>query len=189
MEHNSMTKQRLRQNLLRHKALDSTEQQMLVRMIDFIRNHPNKCCDRSLQCGHFTASAWILDSDSRTKVLLTHHYKLKRWLQLGGHADGNADLLEVALREAGEESGLKSITVVSDTVFDVDIHIIPPYESEPEHFHYDVRFLFLADIKEQFIVSDESNSLAWLPLPTIEKLSPIDSMRRLIRKTRLRFTA
>src|SRR5688572_26513021 len=68
------------------------------------------CCERTLVSGHCTGSAWLVSADGE-RVLLTHHRKLQRWLQLGGHADGDTDLAAVALREAQEESGLAGLSV------------------------------------------------------------------------------
>ena len=88
----------------------------------FAAGHPD-CCERTLAIGHFTGSAWLVSADGQ-RVLLTHHRKLHRWLQLGGHADGEGDLAAVALREAQEESGLGGLSV-EDFVFDLDRHLIP----------------------------------------------------------------
>lgn len=88
-----------------------------------------------------TGSAWLLNPDG-TKVLLTHHKKLNRWLQFGGHSDGESNTWNVALREVTEESGIQNIQFVSSDIFDVDIHTIPENskKNEPEHKHYDIRF-------------------------------------------------
>jgi hypothetical protein len=101
------------------------------------------CFERSCVPGHFTGSAWLVDRTGQ-RVLLTHHRKLDRWLQLGGHADGDGDLAGVALREAEEESGLTDL-VVEPEIFDLDRHVIPARGNEPEHWHYDVRFVVCAN--------------------------------------------
>lgn len=112
--------------------------------------------------GHITASSWIVDKDRRF-ALLTHHAKLNRWLQPGGHADGNEDVLAVAQREAYEETGLTSLQLVHPGIFDLDIHLIPARDDFPEHYHYDVRFLFQANKDEAITVSSESHAVAWVP--------------------------
>jgi 8-oxo-dGTP pyrophosphatase MutT (NUDIX family) len=163
---------------------DPAERSMLAEILHLIQTHPADCAHRSLLHGHLTASAWILNAN-RTHVLMTHHRKLNRWLQLGGHADGDLDLPRVALREAREESGLNSIRFLADDPFDVDIHNIPARKDVPQHLHYDVRFLFTADDQEPLVISNESLDLAWL---AINQLEPPDaSIQRLIRKTQQRF--
>jgi 8-oxo-dGTP pyrophosphatase MutT (NUDIX family) len=165
---------------------DPAERAMLADIIHLINAHPTDCASRSLLHGHLTASAWILNS-SRTHVLMTHHRKLNRWLQLGGHADGDLDLERVALREAQEESGLKSVHCVERVPFDVDVHTIPARTNVPEHLHYDVRFLFAADEAEPLVMSDESLDLAWVALQHLKKDDPDASIQRLIAKTEERF--
>lgn len=132
--------------------------------------------------GHVTASAWVLDS-SKSKVLMTHHVKLEKWLQLGGHADGQNDMLSVAFREAMEESGLISIEPLHENIFDVDVHMIPEQKNFPAHFHYDVRFLFHADETEPFHISNESYNLQWISLEDISRFNDEDSIIRLITKS------
>lgn len=159
------------------------EREFRVRFLNFINNNPN-CFERTLLEGHITGSAWIVNHD-RTKFLMTHHQKLDRWLQLGGHADGDSDIINVATNEALEESGLKSIKLISQDIFDIDIHTIPARKQDPEHLHFDVRFLFEADEQEPLVVSNESKNLAWL---TYEKLIKTcgenDSIFRMAKKTR-----
>jgi 8-oxo-dGTP pyrophosphatase MutT (NUDIX family) len=116
-------------------------------------------------------------------VLLVHHRKLDKWLQPGGHADGDPDLLAVALREAREETGLTRLRAVSPEVFDVDRHWIPPRNDTPGHWHLDLRFLVEADPEEELIVSDESHDLMWVELTRVAVLNPEESMLRMVRKT------
>lgn len=113
--------------------------------------------------------------------MLTHHRKLDRWLQLGGHADGDGDLAAVALREAEEESGMSGLTLQGG-VFDLDRHLIPARGDEPAHWHYDVRFVVRAS-DEVFQVSEESHSLAWKSIAGIAADDNADeSMRRMARR-------
>ena len=130
---------------------------------------------------HFTGSAWLV-APAGTEVLLTHHRKLDRWLQLGGHADGDADLGQVALREATEESGLDGL-LLEPSIFDLDRHWIPPRGPEPGHWHYDVRFVVQATNSTTFVVSGESRALAWRSVAEIAAGDAFDeSMRRMARK-------
>ncbi|PIQ38255.1 MAG: NUDIX hydrolase [Lysobacterales bacterium CG17_big_fil_post_rev_8_21_14_2_50_64_11] len=131
--------------------------------------------------GHFTGSAWLVAGDGE-RVLLTHHRKLGRWLQLGGHADGDCDLARVALREAQEESGLDALAV-EPRIFDIDRHRIPVRADEPEHWHYDVRFVVHAGADETFVVSEESHALAWRRIDEIAADADAEaSMQRMARR-------
>lgn len=163
---------------------DAGEAATAADMIGFVENHDD-CLLRSCRPGHLTGSAWIVSPDLR-RTLLTHHHKLDKWLQLGGHADGDGDLLAVALREAREESGLGSVVALSAAVFDVDRHWIPPRQTDAGHFHYDLRFIFSADPDEPLLVSSESKDLAWVDLAGVAALNPEESIARMVRKTALR---
>src|SRR5690606_36649145 len=135
---------------------------------------------RARRAGHFTAAAWLVDGGG-TRLLMTHHRKLGRWLQLGGHADGDRDLARVALREAGEESGLSGLRVMSG-IFDLDRHLIPEHKGVPAHWHYDVRYI-VCTTREDFIVSDESHALAWRDIETLVADESVDpSIRRMAGK-------
>ena len=120
---------------------------------------------RERLAGHFTGSAWLVDRAGR-RVLLTHHRKLERWLQLGGHADGDRDLAQVALREAQEESGLNGLSVEAP-LFDLDRHWIPERRDVPGHWHYDARYVVHAGDHEDYVVGDESHDLAWREITQI----------------------
>lgn len=170
--------------LRRHEARaePGSEAAMLAEFFPFIAAHPD-CLWRTCLEGHLTASAWIVNA-ARTRTLLTHHRKLDRWLQLGGHVDGEANLLAAALREAREESGLTRVRAVRAEIFDVDRHRIPARKTEPEHWHFDVRFLIEADEAEPLAISDESHDLAWVPLAELARYSAEESLARMARKTK-----
>jgi 8-oxo-dGTP pyrophosphatase MutT (NUDIX family) len=134
--------------------------------------------------GHMTGSAWIVD-DSFEYVLLTHHAKLNRWLQPGGHADGDENIERVAIREAEEETGLKDFRKLSDDLFDFDIHLIPERKGFPAHYHYDIRILLQANRNDKLVVTEESHDLAWVHVDEIATRSENNiSMIRMAEKTR-----
>lgn len=176
-----MHRKKILELLNQHVGHDQNEQEMIQRAIAFINNNTN-CFDRDLLIGHVTGSAWILDKSGKF-VLLTHHRKLDRWFQPGGHCDGDNDVLAVALKEAEEETGLSEIQTVSENIFDIDIHQIPERKDIPAHLHYDIRFLFKADKDIPLIVTEESNDLAWVELSKVEELNNEESMMRMVRKT------
>ena len=156
---------------------DSVEITQKTQMLQFLEEEKD-CFSRQCEPGHFTASCWLVNKDF-SKALLTHHRKLGHWFQLGGHCDGDSDILYVAIREAEEESGLSNIVPVTGEIFDIDIHEIPANHREKAHMHYDVRFLLQNQGSESFVVSPESNDLMWV---TKDKSSlPIvnDTVRRL----------
>ncbi len=153
---------------------------MRDRLRAFVAANEN-CFERTNLAGHVTGSAWIVDRDG-TAVVLLHHRKLDRWLQPGGHADGDGDVRRVSLREATEETGLANLVTASDAIFDLDVHEIPARGEEPAHFHYDVRYAFVADRSAAPIVSDESHEVRWVDLDDIERYAVDDSVLRLVAK-------
>ena len=153
-----------------------------IKMLRFYENTPN-CFEKDNKKGHFTGSAWVV-SPNRDSILMTHHKQLNMWLQLGGHADGKKDLIEVANREAIEESGIDSFRLLNDEIFDLDIHEFPSIKKNPKHLHYDVRFLLEADPeKNKIIVSSESHDVKWIPIDNILDLNPEQSIQRMVQKT------
>lgn len=139
---------------------DNNELKFKNQMIEFINENHN-CFDRTLTIGHITASAWLLNKDE-SQALLMHHSKLDKWFQLGGHCDGNPDVLAIAIKEAQEESGIENIEPISNNIFDIDIHLIPENAKEKAHYHYDVRFLLKVTSDEQIIQNNESKELRWI---------------------------
>jgi 8-oxo-dGTP pyrophosphatase MutT (NUDIX family) len=175
-----MHRQQLLNLLEIYNPTDRNEQKMRIETIDFV--HKNEgCFKRELLVGHITGSAWIVDK-THQNVLLIHHKKLNQWFQPGGHCDGDSDVLNVAMKEANEETGLLDIQLLSKQIYDIDIHIIPQRKDVPAHHHYDVRFIFEADENQELIISEESNDLAWIPIEKMAEFNNSESMMRMARK-------
>lgn len=175
-----MHRQNLLQLLHAYRATDDSRQRCRSRMIEFVQGHPD-CFERSCIPGHVTGSAWLINQDTSC-VLLTYHKKLRKWLQLGGHADGQHDILQVAIREAQEESGIEKIVPANENIFDVDIHPIPALNNELEHFHYDVRFLLQVTDMDRIRKSEESIDLRWFTREEFQQLPVDESVKRLFDK-------
>lgn len=184
-----MSRQPLLHMLARYRDAFAAESAMVDRIWRLVESHAN-CFDRTCRPGHITGAAWILSSDRR-RVLLTHHRKLDRWLQLGGHADGQWHVEEVALREAREESGLKRFEIVPINgvvmPFDVDVHDIPArYDSEGQliedaHEHHDIRFLMIAHC-DDITISEESHELGWFTPDEVLERTDEESIVRMLHK-------
>lgn len=156
------------------------------RFLSLLTNFPD-CYKRSLVTGHMTGSAWIVNENADA-VLLVHHKKLDRWLQPGGHADGEENIINVATNEAKEETGLRTLRLVDEKIFDIDIHLIPEHNGVKAHLHHDIRFLFQADQSEKIVVSNESNEVAWFSLDeAVFYANNNRSIHRMILKTKLIF--
>ena len=170
--------------LLKQYRTDAeAERRFIPEFLDLL-HHPDAFLRTHLP-GHITGSAWIVDP-SKEFVLLTHHAKLNKWLQPGGHADGDENVLHVAQREAREETGLAELILIQNEIFDVDIHVIPLRKDFPEHLHYDVRFIFQAERNKLLLLTDESHALAWVHVNDLPKLTQNNlSMLRMAEKAKL----
>ena len=180
-----MHRQALHDLLGHYQAAWPAERAIAQRFVAFTAAHDD-CLLRTCVPGHITASAWIVSADG-DRALLTHHKKLGRWLQLGGHVDGEPCVESAALREAQEESGM------TDFVFerwrgaelvplDLDVHPIPARGSEPRHEHWDVRFLLRAGRGQALALSDESTDLRWFGSAELAMVTDEESVLRLQRK-------
>ena len=179
-------------------AAPARERERMLREREHMLNFADEHDDALLRAcvpGHFTASALVLDARGE-RALLTHHRKLRRWLQLGGHCDGEGNLALVALTEAFEESGIEGLAIDPEPI-DLDVHVIPARPerperdgrpgraSEPEHLHLDTRFIVHAPPGAVERASDESLELGWFTPAEARRLDVDASVLRLFARAGL----
>lgn len=183
--------------LAEYRAASPDEAAVVDRITALAEQHAN-CLDRDCRPGHLTGSAWVVSADGSRHLLLLHK-KLGKWLQPGGHADGQTDLSSVALREAEEESGLSALQIVPAPSgllpLDVDVHDIPARRNpdgsikESAHEHHDVRFLLRTTQSEAITLSEESDDLRWCSAEEVRSLTQEESVLRLLKKAQKRLNA
>lgn len=174
-----MERRPVRELLKAYRRANPAEHQVADRFLAFVDAHED-VLHRTCLPGHVTASCWILSPDGE-HCLLTLHRKLGKWLQLGGHVDGEPEVWRAALREAQEESGMERFLVAPEPL-DIDIHEIPAGHHEPAHLHHDIRFLLRAEPGQKLAISDESLELRWFPLDEVVERTAEESVLRLLRK-------
>jgi len=179
-----MHRQELLNFLRQHHTRYMDEAGYVQRAIGYIEEHED-CFYRELWPIHVTGSAWVVSPD-RNQVLMMHHKKHDQWFQPGGHADGDADIVRVALRETSEETGmdLSQVKLLESSVFDVDIHSIPAIGNEPQHYHIDIRFLVEIDDSLPVPGNDESHQVLWVSLYEVSRYNNNRSTYRMLDKTR-----
>ncbi len=147
-------------------------------LLQFCADHPD-ALHRSCAEGHLTGSACVIEEGSGRMAFLLHA-KVGRWLQPGGHADGEANLTQVALDEATEETGLSGLMVARPAV-DIDVHVFDA-PGEPRHFHFDVRHLVVAPEGSVLSANHESHDLDWFAPDDLARLDLDGGTHRLIRQ-------
>jgi 8-oxo-dGTP pyrophosphatase MutT (NUDIX family) len=173
---------RLRQDL-REYRLRFPDERSTVERFEALVAEGARAYERARRIGHLTASAWVLD-EAHCRVLLVHHKKLDKWLQPGGHADGETDLLAVARREVVEETAVSAEPLLGGDILDIDIHPIPPHGSDPAHEHFDVRFALVARGSQAPEGNEENHDARWVGLDELEELTTEASMLRMRDKAR-----
>lgn len=169
------------QALANYTPFDEIEAGHLKSVCEFISRGGDLFSRSNLE-GHINGSGFLMNADL-TKLLMTHHKALDKWLQFGGHSDGDENTMNVAARETMEESGIENFKPLINGIADIDVHPIPENKKkgEPEHLHYDIRFIFTTD-ESEYIVSDESNDLRWLTLDEFKQLETNEARQRFIAK-------
>lgn len=168
-----------------HRAFDALERQHLQKALALVESRGPVQRRDHFQPGHLTASGFVLSPD-RERVLLIEHSILGRWLQPGGHLEDHDESFEsAARREIYEETGLADLGSPPELtgLFDLDVHLIPPHTGEPEHFHFDLRFAFVAP-HEMVVAGQGVRSARFWPLAGIETRFDLPSLHRPLLKIR-----
>ena len=161
---------------------EATDKELMLEYIDKFEDvltRKNKMC-------HFTASNWIVNKD-RTKVLMIYHNIYKSWAWTGGHADGDSDLLHVAIKEAEEETGLNNLKLLSDGIYGLQILTVDSHIKRERfvssHLHLDCCFLLEANEKEKLrIKEDENSGVKWVEIDKATKLTNEEKMKPIYAK-------
>lgn len=154
-------------------------------MLDYINTFDDVLTRKNKMC-HFTASNWIVNKE-RTKVLMIYHNIYNSWAWTGGHADGDSDLLNVALKEAEEETGLNNLKLLSDGIYSLQILTVDSHIKRgvfvSSHLHLDCCFLFEANEEDELkIKEDENSGVKWINIDDATKVTNEEKMKSIYEK-------
>lgn len=170
------------ENYVPYNEQEENDKQMMLEYInifDDVLTRDNRMC-------HFTASNWIVNKD-RTKVLMIYHNIYKSWAWTGGHADGDGDLLHVALKEAEEETGIQNFKVLNDGIYSISIDPVSSHIKRgkfiPTHLHLDCCYLLEADENEPLrIKEDENSGVKWIDIDKVVEATTEEVMKPIYQK-------
>ncbi len=167
-----------------YKPIDEREALHREALLELLRTSAEPFSRTHFVPGHVTAGCFIVHPPTG-RLLLHHHRRLNRWLQMGGHLESGEQPLAAALREGAEESGLDDLRPLLDGVIDLDVHVIPAGRGEPEHRHFDIRYVACTSTPDS-IAADarESRELMWFDLDRALALMDEEASTRAIGKIR-----
>ncbi|HWK23012.1 MAG TPA: NUDIX hydrolase [Ureibacillus sp.] len=161
---------------------EAKDQEIILRYMETFDN----LFTRENEFAHFTASAWLVNKD-RTKVLMAYHNIYNSWSWVGGHADGDTDLLHVALKEAQEETGLTNVKPVSEEIYSIEILGVPAHVKKGKHVatHVHLNVTYLVEANENDLTRvklDENSDIGWFELDKAVEASTEPEMKVVYRK-------
>lgn len=159
-----VTREKLLKSIKEYKPFNEQEEMDKTLILNWIENNENAFL-RENAVAHITASAWVVNKD-RSKVLMVYHNIYNSWSWLGGHADGETDLLSVAVREVKEEAGISNVRPVSDEIFSLESLTVDGHVKKGKyvssHLHFNITYFLEADPEEAVsIKADENSGVAW----------------------------
>lgn len=151
---------------------EATDQRIIL---EYIHQYPDTVLTRANEYAHMTSSGFVVNADA-SKVLMAHHNIFKVWAWTGGHADGDGDLLSVALREAREETGIAHIRPLSGDIASLDVLPVWGHVKRGKfvaaHQHLNVSYLLVADESDGLTVRPQENTdVAWLPADRLTEIT------------------
>ena len=175
----------LRKQIENYVPYNEQEEKDKSLMLKFIDTFDDVLTRNNEMC-HFTASSWIVNKE-RTKVIMIYHNIYKSWAWTGGHADGDDNLLHVALKEVEEETGLKNLKVLSDGIYALQILTVDPHIKRGKyvasHVHLDCCFLLEADEADSLTIKEDENSgVKWVDIDEATSLTNEEKMKPIYRK-------
>lgn len=164
-----------KEDILRYIPVNEQEQVEKRVILDYINQFPDNILLRENEFAHLTSSGFILNKDMN-KVLMIYHKIYDTWAWTGGHADGDEDLLYVALKEAKEETGVKNVVPLTDEIASIDILPVWGHKKRGQfvatHMHLNVAYILIADEEEELILNEEeTNGVKWIGIDEVEKYS------------------
>lgn len=170
----------LRENIEKFVPYNEQEEVDKRVMLKFIEDFDD-VLTRQNEYGHFTSSAFVLNKD-RSKILMAYHNIYNSWTWVGGHSDGDSDLLNVAMKEAREETGIKTVVPILKDIYSLEISCVNGHEKRGKyvasHIHMNVTYLLETDENEEICSKEDENSgVKWVPIEDVLKMSSEDWMK------------
>lgn len=155
------------ENFIPYNEQEEVEKRIMLKYIEDF----DDVLTRNNEYGHFTSSAFVLNKE-RSKILMIYHNIYKSWAWVGGHSDGDSDLLNVAIKEAKEETGLKLVKPILDDIYSLEIVTVNGHIKRGKyvgsHVHLNVTYLLEADESEEIrIKEDENSGVKWVPIDEV----------------------
>ncbi|QOR36526.1 NUDIX hydrolase [Clostridium sp. 'deep sea'] len=161
-------------NQIKHyQPINAQEAQDQKVILKYIQQFPHNILLRDNEFAHITSSGFIMNKEL-AKVLMVNHHIINNWAWTGGHADGEADLLKVAIKEAKEETGIKTVTALANKIVALDILPVGGHVKKEKyiscHVHLSVAYILIANENEQLTIKkDENSGVQWLPVEYINE--------------------
>ena len=169
----------------RYNPINEQEKKDKEIILDFINKNDNVLF-RDNEIAHITSSGFIVNK-SRNKTLMIHHNIYNSWGCTGGHADGNSDLIKVAIKEAQEETGIKHVKPIIDDICSIDILPVNAHIKRGKyvasHLHLSVAYILEADENEELVVKEDENSgVKWVDIDKVLDLTNEEYMKNVYKK-------